>query len=891
MRKLRKTGIIMMMVLSILCLSACQETTEAKYDRAQKLLEEERYFEAGNVFEEISTYEDSSKMAMYTKAIAAAENGEYDAGISNFKSLGDFRDSSMMITYYTGRQYESRASTENWSIWITAAEYYDMVSYFLDSRTRAENCRKAVYDEAVRLAGNGEFKQSIEMLNALAPYSDCDKLSRYYAAFKLEQEEKYAEASAAFVELGEYRNSAEQAILALQRGYDKGDVLEKAGKQEEACAVFASLGDYEDAFDRANKPYYEQGIAKREEKDWYAAIQAFEKAGTYSDAETQIFETRYQQAKYKREQQNWDEAVTLFTELGEYKDSALQVNETYYCHASVLEENGDLEGAYDLFISLGRYRDAYERANQPYYDLGIAKRNAQEWDEAIAAFTKVIKYNDAANQISETYYQQASALETAGDQEGAYEIFMNLGEYRDSFERACKPYYELGVEKREAGAWTEAVAAFARAGNYSDAADQIKATYYAEGEAKRTEQDWNGSRTAFENAGEYKDAKEQIAVTWYEEGETKCTAQDWEGARMAFSNAGGYTDAAKQIAITWYVEGETKRAAQDWEGARAAFANAGAYVDATEQIAATWYAEGENKRIIQDWDGAIESYQAAGKYGESTYRIQECLYQKTVEMNEKSKSGVINKQEIIEAFLRIEDPELFRKARDILEDNNVFSESWNAELVIGNIICFGKYEQDNDSENGPENITWRVIHKEGNKALLLSEKILDAMPYMVDRCKADLDNMVDEEIWQKTYIYEWINSSFIPKFSEQEVSVLIPNETGDTFFLLDNKEYKTYCSSENGRSVEATAYAIEKDIMHHDLHYYFTDSSGNRTSGTAVMWWIRTGAIKEDSYIYPDDLSIIAGFRPAVWISCERGPTHEWIDKHYPIPQSKEKDQ
>ena len=43
------------------------------------------------------------------------------------------------------------------------------------------------------------------------------------------------------------------------------------------------------------------------------------------------------------------------------------------------------------------------------------------------------------------------------------------------------------------------------------------------------------------------------------------------------------------------------------------------------------------------------------------------------------------------------------------------------------------------------------------------------------------------------------------------------------------------------------------------------------------------------SYLYPDDLSITAGVRPAVWISLEQGPTDAWIDSCCPGPQSTEK--
>ena len=38
---------------------------------------------------------------------------------------------------------------------------------------------------------------------------------------------------------------------------------------------------------------------------------------------------------------------------------------------------------------------------------------------------------------------------------------------------------------------------------------------------------------------------------------------------------------------------------------------------------------------------------------------------------------------------------------------------------------------------------------------------------------------------------------------------------------------------------------------------------------------------KEVSYLYPNELSIIAGVRPAIWIWYEKGPTEEWINKKF----------
>ena len=60
------------------CLTACRESDESKYNRANKLLNEGKYDDAVKLFDEIGTYEDTSRMFMYAKAVAAFEHaGQY----------------------------------------------------------------------------------------------------------------------------------------------------------------------------------------------------------------------------------------------------------------------------------------------------------------------------------------------------------------------------------------------------------------------------------------------------------------------------------------------------------------------------------------------------------------------------------------------------------------------------------------------------------------------------------------------------------------------------------------------------------------------------------------------------------------------------------------------
>ncbi len=431
MNRKKQWIIIILLMMVLFCLSACQESNESKYNRANKLMTEGKYEESVKLFDEIGTYEDSTKMAMYGKAIAAAESGDYKKAFSSFNALGDFKDCPMMITYYTARQYESQATDTNWIQRLQAAETYDTVALFLDSAERAEKCRKTVYDKAVAYAATKQYAQSMEMLAALHDYEDSELLRRYYEAFDLEQNNKFTEASRTFRALGDYRDSTEQAAEVLKRGYQAADALEKSGDQEAAYEIWIGLGEYNDSFARANKPYYDLGVTLREEKKWDEAVAAFAHSRNYDDSADQILMTRYAEGISKREAQEWDAAVQAFEQAGNYEDTAKQIQATRYLEGEAKRRAKDWDGARDAFAKAGNYSDAAEQINATYYAEGEAKRLAQDWDGAREAFAKAGNYSDAAEQVKETTYQQAKTFMTDGDYSEAYQLLLTLKEYKD----------------------------------------------------------------------------------------------------------------------------------------------------------------------------------------------------------------------------------------------------------------------------------------------------------------------------------------------------------------------------------------------------------------------------------------------------------------------------
>lgn len=85
------------------------------------------------------------------------------------------------------------------------------------------------------------------------------------------------------------------------------------------------------------------------------------------------------------------------------------------------------------------------------------------------------------------------------------------------------------------------------------------------------------------------------------------------------------------------------------------------------------------------------------------------------------------------------------------------------EANVGDIIYYGSYEQDNNISNGKENIEWRVLAKENNRILGISDKALDCKPF----------NETKENVtWRTCTLRKWLNDDFFNSaFSNAEKSV------------------------------------------------------------------------------------------------------------------------
>lgn len=198
---------------------------------------------------------------------------------------------------------------------------------------------------------------------------------------------------------------------------------------------------------------------------------------------------------------------------------------------------------------------------------------------------------------------------------------------------------------------------------------------------------------------------------------------------------------------------------------------------------------------------------------------------------------------------------------------------------VGDTVFFGVYEQDNNIGNGKESIQWRVLAREDNKILVISEKALDCKPY---------NTLYANVTWENCSLRQWMNSSFLiaafsPEEQAQIQSTSVPvdqnpetstdsDTTTDKLFLLSISEVNKYFSSDEARKCVPTAYA--------EANGAYLSSSDTKNGAATCLWWLRSlgdpqafaagvnaDGLVGDGGVYVDNEGICV--RPALWISLE----------------------
>ncbi len=179
----------------------------------------------------------------------------------------------------------------------------------------------------------------------------------------------------------------------------------------------------------------------------------------------------------------------------------------------------------------------------------------------------------------------------------------------------------------------------------------------------------------------------------------------------------------------------------------------------------------------------------------------------------------------------------------------------NAEGILnaGDTVCFGTYEQNNDTSDGAEVIKWRVLETDGDTATLISCWILDASPY---------HNKGGDTTWENCYLRDWLNAYFYETaFSDEEKMHIkdsevaaepnpkydtdCGNDTVDKVYLLSYEEARAYFdySVSGAERYEATDEVVHPDLMAFFTPFALAKGAYVQDKYNSGVWWLRTQGI------------------------------------------------
>ena len=192
---------------------------------------------------------------------------------------------------------------------------------------------------------------------------------------------------------------------------------------------------------------------------------------------------------------------------------------------------------------------------------------------------------------------------------------------------------------------------------------------------------------------------------------------------------------------------------------------------------------------------------------------------------------------------------------------------------VGDTFTMGTYEQDGRKDNGPEDVEWIVLAKEGDKVLALSKYALDCIAY---------NSEFESSSWETCTLRPWLNEEFyVSTFSDIEKEVIAittvsadknpafrtdpGNDTQDPMFLLSVNEAEMYGTDRELLRCKPTKYAeygrIEVDELNGYCKWWLRSPGLNPADATAVGSW---------GYIYGQGNYVFFqfyGVRPAMWIN------------------------
>ena len=184
------------------------------------------------------------------------------------------------------------------------------------------------------------------------------------------------------------------------------------------------------------------------------------------------------------------------------------------------------------------------------------------------------------------------------------------------------------------------------------------------------------------------------------------------------------------------------------------------------------------------------------------------------------------------------------------EDQSYDVDSEETDLVPGDIIVFGHYEQDGYM-NGPEPIEWVILDMTDTSLMLMSVTPLDYQPY---------NNKKEDVRWSTSTLKKFLSDDFINNaFYPNEAAVIEDTDYGKVF-LLSSSEYAIYSGI-----IPSIENELPEQVKNMQTEQWLSDNE---------TWWLRdSGDNKKEAICVEGEKTKNASvtdmrcIRPVIWIT------------------------
>lgn len=174
------------------------------------------------------------------------------------------------------------------------------------------------YSQATQLEKDEKFMEAAEIYDELENYEDSKTracVCKFQYASLLEKEEKYTEAAEVYKTLGEYSNSDEKVTYCT---YKSALALLDSGKYDDAIKIFETIRDYKDSASQIKECTYQKALKKIEDGDFVSAVSVLESLGKYKSSTKKILEAKLSYVKANMDPNN-ETTLTYVNDLVDAK--------------------------------------------------------------------------------------------------------------------------------------------------------------------------------------------------------------------------------------------------------------------------------------------------------------------------------------------------------------------------------------------------------------------------------------------------------------------------------------------------------------------------------------------------------------------------------------------